>query len=429
MHMKDASGRALTRRGFLGATAAMAGPLLIPASALGKAGTAAPSGLLTMGCIGIGNMGTTDLQNFLSNPGVRVLAVCDVHAERRSRARALVDEAYQNQDCAAYNDFREVLARDDIDTVMIATPDHWHALIAIEAARAGKDIYCEKPISLTVAEGRAVVETMAACGRVYQSGTQRRSIGCFRFAVDVALSGMLGKIHTIHTCLMAGPACGVQPIEPVPEGFDYDMWLGPAPAAPYTTRRCQGSFRWIYDYSGGQLTDIGAHFNDLAQWGNNTELSGPIQYEGRAEFPKEGLFDTPVHYEVVATYADGVRLIFHDTEPRAVRFEGDEGWVMVDDDGNVDASPKSILRTRRIMKQNYFNWTGHHQNFLDCVRTRAVPIAPPEVAQRSTTTCHLGNICLRLGRPLRWNLETERFIDDPDADRMLTRAMRAPWRL
>lgn len=407
----------------------MAGPVIISASALGRNGAVAPSGLLTMGCVGIGNMGTTDLQNFLANPGVRVLAVCDVRAGRRDHAKALVDAQYQNQDCAAYNDFREILARDDIDTVMIATPDHWHALIAIEAARAGKDIYCEKPISLTVSEGRAVVEAMKAHSRVYQSGTQRRSIGCFRFAVDVAKNGMLGKLHTIHTYLAPGPACGVEPVEPVPEGFDYERWLGPAPEAAYTTKRCEGSFRWVYDYSGGQLTDIGAHFNDLAQWGNNTELSGPVRYEGWAEFPKEGLFNTPVRYEVTATYPDGVKLIYHDTEPRAVRFEGDEGWIMVDDDGNVDASPKSILRTRQISKQSYFNWKGHHQDFINCVKTRGVPIAPPEVAQRSTTTCHLGNICLRLGRPLQWNVETECFVDDPEADRMLTRAMRAPWRL
>lgn len=419
----------MTRRAFVGSVAASAAPLIIPACVLGKGGAVAPSKRLTMGCIGIGGMGMTDLQNFLGNADVQILAVCDVHKDRRDQAKQVVDERYRNRDCAAYNDFRDVIARDDLDTVMIATPDHWHALISISAAKAGKDVYCEKPISLTVSEGRAVVEAMDACGTVYQSGTQRRSIGCFRFAVDVARKGLIGKVHTIHTYLSEGPACPIQPLEPVPDGFDYDMWLGPAPYAPYTTKRCQGSFRWIYDYSGGQLTDIGAHFNDLAQWGNDTELSGPIHYEGAAEFPKEGLFDTPVHYRVEATYADGVKLIYHDLSPRTVRFEGDEGWISVDDDGNVDASPKSIFGMKHIVKQNYFNWQGHHRNFLDCVKTRRRTIAPPEVAQRSTTTCHVGNICLRLGRPLRWNLETERFVDDPEADRMLCRAMRAPWHL
>jgi predicted dehydrogenase len=407
----------------------MAVPFIIPPSVLGKDGAIAPSERITMGCIGIGGMGTFDLRNFMTNADVRILAVCDVDTNRRDRAKVLVDDYYKNQNCVASNDFREVLERDDIDTIMIATPDHWHALISIAAARAGKDIYCEKPISVTVAEGRAVVEAMKTYGRVYQSGTQRRSIGCFRLAVDVARSGMVGKLHTIHTYLSEGLVCGIQPPQPVPEGFDYDRWLGPAPFEPYTPKRCHGSFRWIFDYSGGQLTDIGAHFNDLAQWGHDTELSGPIHYDGSAEFPKEGLFNTPVHYRVEATYADGVKLIYHDTSPRAVRFEGEEGWVSVDDDGNVDASPKSILRAKQAVKQNYANWQGHHRNFLDCVKTRSQPIAPPEVAQRSTTTCHIGNICLRLNRPLRWNLQSERFVDDPEADRMLTRTMRAPWHL
>jgi predicted dehydrogenase len=420
----------ITRRRFLGSSAAaLAGPYVVPSSVLGLAGRPAPSARLTMGAIGVGGQGTVDLRNFLACEDVRVLAVCDVDARRRHNAKGIVDAQYGNKDCAEYNDFRELLARDDVDTVLIATPDHWHAIISIAAAHRGKDLYCEKPISLTVAEGRAVVETMTRMGRVYQSGTQRRSIGCFRFAVDVARAGMIGKIHTIRTYLDKGIECAPEPPQPVPPGFDYDFWLGPAPDAPYTRRRCQGSFRWIYDYSGGQLTDIGAHFNDLAQWGNGTQLSGPIHYEGRARFPNAGIFNTPVEFQVMATYADGVKLVFHDTGPRAVKFEGDEGWVIVDDDGNVDAEPKSILRTRRIVKQDYANWQGHHRDFLDCVKRRGAPIAPPEVAHRSTTVCHIGNICLRLGRPLRWDLEAERFLDDDDANRMLARAMRSPWRL
>ena len=421
--------RPITRRGFMKVTAAAAAPYVVPAAALGNDGVVAPSERLTMGAIGIGGMGRRDLSDFLTNADVQVVAVCDVDARHRAQAKRIVDAHYQNHNCAACNDFYEILGRDDIDTVLIATPDHWHAFIAIEAARAGKDIYCEKPISLTVAEGRAVVEAMNRYGRVYQSGTQRRSIGCFRFAVDVARTGLIGELHTLHTYLSAGPSCGVEHPQPVPEGFDYDRWLGPAPYEPYTPRRCHGTFRWIFDYSGGKLTDIGAHFNDLAQWGNDTELGGPIAYEGHAEFPREGLWNTPMRYRVEATYANGVKMVYHDTSPRAIKFEGDEGWIRVDDDGNVDAEPKSILRMRNIVKQNYAHWFGHHRNFLDCVKTRRTPIAPPEVAQRSTTTCHVGNICLRLDRPLRWALETERFVGDPEANRMLTRAMRAPWHL
>ncbi len=424
----------ISRRQFLrcsaGAAAAAVGvPYFLPSSSLGGAGKVAPSEQITMGGIGIGGMGTHDLKNLLEQSDVRVLAVCDVDTERRHRARDLVNGKYNNSDCAAHNDFYEVLARDDIDALMIATPDHWHALIAIAAAKAGKDMYCEKPISLTIAEGRAVADTMKRYGIVYQSGTQRRSIRSFTFAVQIARSNKIGKLHTIHTYLAPGLSCGIEKPQPVPTGFDYDRWLGPAPYEPYTPKRCHGSFRWIFDYSGGQLTDIGAHFNDLAQWANDSELTGPVAYEGWAKFPRDGLFNTPVNFEVTATYANGVKMIMHDTAPKAVKFVGDKGWVSVDDGGNVDAEPKSILKLRRFQQHGYSYMQGHHRNFLECVKTRAKPIAWPEVAHRSTTTCHIANICLRLARKLNWDPHTEKFVNDPEADRMMSRTMRAPWHL
>ncbi|MHC4426206.1 MAG: Gfo/Idh/MocA family protein, partial [Planctomycetota bacterium] len=263
--------KTLTRRSFLRSTTGLVAstiaiPYSVPSSALGKDGATAPSERLTMGAIGLGGQGLYNLRNFLTCDDLRILAVCDVDTKHRTRAKDAVDSAYGNKDCAAYNDFREILVRDDLDTVLIATPDHWHAIISIEAAKAGKDIYCEKPISLTIAEGRAVADTMERYGTVYQSGTQRRSNACFRFGVDIAQSGMLGRLRILHCYYHNGPACPPQRPEPVPKGFDYDGWLGPAPFEAYTPRRCHGSFRWLYDYSGGQLTDLGAHFNDLAQW-------------------------------------------------------------------------------------------------------------------------------------------------------------------
>jgi len=422
----------ISRRQFLQRGAAA--PLVLPwfVSSL-RAGTPA-SERLTMGAIGLGGQGRHNLKSFLTFEDVRVLAVCDVDANHLQTAKNLVDTAYGNQDCAAYRDFRAVLARRDLDTVLIATPDHWHAIIAIEAARAGKDIYCEKSISLTVAEGRAVADTMKRLGTVYQSGTQRRSIACFRFGVDIARSGMLGKLHTLHCYYGKGPTCPPQPVQAVPAGFDYDRWLGPAPFEPYTPRRCHGSFRWQYDYSGGQLTDLGAHFADLAQWAHGEEDTSPTQYEGWAEFPQEGLFNTPVRFEVVATYPDGVQMIMHDdTEPgrgpRGNKYVGTEGWVSVDDTGKVTASSDAILRKLSAIQRGYEYMEGHHRDFLNCVRTRGRTIAPPEVAHRSTTTCHVANICLRLGRKLQWDPAQERFVNDPDADRMLARAMRSPWKL
>lgn len=389
---------------------------------------------LTMGAIGLGNQGMHNLKSFLTCVDLQVVAVCDVDDGHLERAKATVDTAYGNTDCAAYSDFRQVLDRDDIDTVLIATPDHWHAILAIEAAKAGKDIYCEKPISLTITEGRAVAETMKRYSRIYQSGTQRRSNHCFRFAVEIAQSGMLGKLQTLHCYYHNGPTCPPQKPEPVPAGFDYDRWLGPAPYEPYTPRRCHGSFRWIYDYSGGQLTDLGAHFVDLAQWANGSQLTAPIEFEGWAEFPKDGLFNTPVKFEIAATYADGVKMICHDeTEPgrgpRGNKFVGADGWVSVDDTGKITASSDAIMRKVGQTQLGYGYMTGHHRDFLDCVKTRSEPIAPPEVAHRSTTICHIGNICLRLGRKLQWDPRAERFVNDAEADGMMARAMRSPWRL
>ncbi|MEJ2705603.1 MAG: Gfo/Idh/MocA family oxidoreductase, partial [Sedimentisphaerales bacterium] len=330
--MKTLTRRTLLRgaTGFVASTIAV--PYIVPSSALGGGGSLTPSERLTMGAIGLGGQGMHNLKNFLTCDDLRVVAVCDVDTNHRTTAKQTVDKAYGNGDCAAYNDFREILARADIDTVLIATPDHWHAILSIQAAKAGKDIYCEKPISLTVAEGRTVADTMKRLGTVYQSGTQRRSNACFRFGVDIARSGMLGRLRTLHCYYHNGPTCPPQKTEPVPKGFDYDMWLGPAPFEPYTHRRCHGTFRWNYDYSGGQLTDLGAHFNDLAQWAHDSQYSGPIEYEGWAEFPRDGLFNTPVRFEVVATYADGVKMIYHDeTEPgrgpRGNKFVGTEGWV------------------------------------------------------------------------------------------------------
>ncbi len=417
----------LSRRRFLKLGLAAAAPMIIPSSALGTSGRTAPSNRIVMGAIGIGGMGGYDLQGFLGHEEVQVVAVCDVDAHRLAGAKRMVDHRYGYSDCAPYNEHERILERKDIDAVLIATPDHWHVPLAIAAARAGKDMYCEKPISVAVAEGRAVVETMKRYQRIYQSGTQRRSIGAFRFAVETARGGKLGRIHTVRTYLSRGPSCPPQPVAPVPEHFDYERWLGPAPWAPYTPLRCHGSFRWVSDYSGGQLTDIGAHFNDLAQWGLDREHTGPVSYEGRAEFPTDGLFDTPMRYEITCTYADGVKLIMHDGDPRAVRFEGEEGWVSVDDDGVVLAEPKSILAGQRIVRQSYSYMTGHHTNFLECVRTRATPIAPPEVAHRSTTICHLGNLCLRRGKRLEWDPVAERVTNDDAANRMLERAGRWPW--
>ena len=426
--------KSITRRHLLrGIVSAAAAPLVVSSAVLGKDGAVAPSSRITMGAIGMGGQGFGgDLEVFLASPDARVLAVCDVDASRRERAAKRVQAAYkQERPADAYNDFREVLSRDDIDAVLIATPDHWHAVISIQAAQAGKHMYCEKPISLTVAEGRRVTEVMRQAGVVYQSGTQRRSVGHFRQCCELVRGGRIGKLRLIRECLGAGPSIPPQPQQPVPGGFDYDLWLGPAPYAPYTPARCHGSFRWVFDYSGGKITDQGAHFLDIAQWANDTEHTGPTRIEGHATFPREGLYDTPMQYKVVCTYENGVKMeVIHDLIDNdwAVRFEGDDGWLLVAR-SRLYASRPSLLSPLRPDEVHLYVSRNHQQNFLDSVRTGRPNASPPEIMHRSTTVCHLCNICLRLGRPLRWDPAAERFVNDPEADRMLARTMRAPWRL
>ncbi|NUO81871.1 Gfo/Idh/MocA family oxidoreductase, partial [candidate division KSB1 bacterium] len=383
----------ITRRQFLKSAlgAAVAAPYIIPASALGKNGFTAPSDRITIGCIGVGGMGTSNMNGFLGKPEAQILAVCDVDTAHRNRARDTVNERYGNKDCATYNDFREVLARNDIDAISLATPDHWHGIIAVAAARAGKDIYGEKPLAYTISEGRAVVDAVQRHGVVWQTGSWQRSQQHFRFGCELVRNGRIGKVHTVRVGLPHGNGIdnrGTQPA-PVPEGFDYDMWLGPAPWRPYNPSRCHWNFRWISDYSGGQLTDWAGHHCDIANWGMGTEFSAPVEIEGRAVYPpaNDGLFDTPESYYFECKFAEGFTMIVADRrqQPKGmgVQFIGEHGWVYVDRSG-IDAEPKSLLTS--IIGPNeiqLYKSNDHHQNFLDCVRTRALTITPAEVAHHS----------------------------------------------
>ncbi len=431
----------LSRRDFLKRTAvaAVSVPLVVRSFALGLAKSTAPSARITMGCIGTNNMGLSDMRGFLKFGDVQIVAVCDVDIAHCKRAKNEVEEHYESAvvkanygSCAAYNDFRDLLERDDIDTVLIATPDHWHVPISIAAARAGKDIYCEKPLSKTIAEGRTLCNIIKQYNRVFQAGTQLRSGQAARFACELVRNGRIGRLHTIRTCVPTGRAIAPQATMPVPDGLDYDLWLGPAPWAPYTKRRCHGSFRYISDYAGGVMTDLGAHDNDLAQWGNDTEHTGPVEIEGTGRFPRDGLWDTATSFEVHYTYENGVKLVCATRDiakmDQGIRFEGTNGWVMAR--SYIDAEPKSLLNSRIGADEvHLYQSDDHHRNFIDCVKTRRDTIAPPEVAHRSVTICHLGNIALKLGRKLRWDPGNERFVNDSEANQMLSRAMRSPWQL
>ncbi len=427
----------INRRHFLkraaGVSVAVVGfPYLVRSSALGNAGSVAPSGRITLGFIGTGDHGrNVNMKNFLVNADAHALAVCDVDPVNRNIARDMVNKKYGNADCATYSDFREVLARDDIDAVMISTPDHWHVPISIAAAKAGKDVECEKP-TLTIEEGRVLCETMQRYGRVFQWSTEDRSVDVYHRMCELVRNGRIGKVHTIRVELPSGPDTQGDPTPmPVPDGFDYNMWVGPAPWAPYTKGRCHWNFRWIQDYSGGMLTDWGAHLLDGAQWGNDTEHTGPVEVDGKGEFWRDGLYNTAKEFNIEYKYANGVQLIITSGTP-SLRFEGSEGWI-----GNrgwrapLQAEPKSILNS--VIGPNeihlYTCQGGEQRNFLDCVKSRKDCYFPPEIGQRCFTIAHIGNISMLLGRKLRWDPDNEKFIGDEQANRMLSRTMRSPWRL
>ena len=425
-----------TRRTFLGgAAAAVAAPYVVPASSLGKAGRPAPSDRLTLGFVGLGSMGLRHVNGFLFEDDCRIIAVCDVDAQRRRVAVETIAKHYAARDCAQYNDFRELIARGDLDTVCIAVPDHWHSIAAIETLRAGKDVYGEKPLALTVRQGRAIVRAINASGRVWQTGSWQRSTRHFRFACELVRNGRIGKLKRVEVGLANGPTIAPQPPMPVPKGFDYERWLGPAPWRPYTEKRCHWDFRWILDYSGGQLTDAGAHDIDIAHWGMNADGTGPVEVSGSGEFPPDGLWDAATKYHVECKYASGITMGVASRDPfrGGTKFIGEDGWIHVARGGRVDASPKALLRERigpneiRLDSGRGDHRQGHRQNFLDCVRTRGRTIAPIEAAQRSITVAHLGNIAMILGRKVRWDPAAEEIIDDPTASRMLTRPMRSPW--
>jgi predicted dehydrogenase len=444
-----------TRRAFLKAGIVLAGaPYFVPARVLGAGGATAPSEKIVLGCIGVGSMGGGHVRGWLGHEDAHVAAVCDLRQSFREKAKLAVDQKYGNQDCAAYHDFRELLARPDIDAVCVATPDHWHALIGIEAARNGKDMYLEKPADVHVAAAKSLRAAVNRYGVVFQFGTQQRSSQAFRFACELARNGRLGKLHTIVVESWAGPTFPNQPIQPEPDPgvFDYDMWLGPAPWAPYTFQRAAsraegspGYWMHIHDYGLGCLSGAwGIHHVDIAQWANGTDDTGPLEVEGTGVLPEGGLCDTALTWRVEHTYANGVKMLHIDarhTEEEFPQFKnsmssqrecgvlllGTDGWVLVARDG-IEASPKSLLQETLSSDDVRLPVSDDHKrNFLECVKNRRPTVSPIEAAVRSDTICHLDDIAIRTGRKLRWDPVKEQFLDDDAANRLLSRPMRSPW--
>lgn len=436
----------VSRRRFLAVagSAIVAAPAVVSATALGRDGQFAAGQRIAIGMIGSGERANQLAQHLVQMPDAQVVATCDPSRQKREALEAFFEHGYgarraegMFRGCANYNDFRDLLARADVDAVVIAAPENWHGLIAVAAARARKDIYCEKAMTRTVAEGQAVVKAVRQSKCVFQVGQQQRSDPIFQLAVDMVCKGELGKLHTIKVGVpgnRTGPAVNPQP---VPEGFDYSLWLGPAPLRPYQPERVV-NLVWMstYDYSIGYQAGWGCHNVDLAQWANDADGTGPVEVEStRGVFPATGICDCPTSWHTDFVYANGVRVIFasEDEIPMGVRFEGSEARLFVNR-GRITAGPdsfKSKLQRRlpASYKDNAYRDASpeHVRNFLDCVRSRKDPAAAVEIGHRTNTACCLSDIATRLKRKLRWDPARERFVGDDEANRMLARDMRPPW--
>jgi predicted dehydrogenase len=448
----------VTRRSFLQAslaTAGLAGFDYLPCSVLGQNGQVAPSNRVNLGCIGLGIQGLANLRAFRSNPEVKVVAVCDVHETQRANAKKAVDDFYGNQDCASYGDFRELLARPGLDAVQITAPDHWHPLIAVAAAKLGKHIYCEKPMGWSFRAAQAVRHAVHEHNVQFQFGTQQRSSGNFRYVCELVRNRKIGQLKAILVGVPGSVACPSQPTEPVPKELNYDLWLGPAPKAPYSFERCRpytsrpneswtrnySTWYHISDYCVGFIGNWGIHHLDIAQWGNGTESTGPIEVEGHGEFPKEGLADCALSWMVENRFSNGVTLVHMDDETskkhpmqknghgHGIMFLGTEGWVHVDREG-MDAEPASLLKTQIGANEIHLLKSDNHQvNFIEAIKRHTPLAAPIDTALRSDTLYHLDQIAIKLKRRLHWNPEQENFVKDEQASGMLDRPMREPWKL
>jgi predicted dehydrogenase len=396
-------------------------------------GAVAPSERIVLGGIGLGPRGQFDLSVMLPEKDVQFVAICDVQKARREQVKQMADAHYGNHDCATIRDLRELLARPDIDAVLIATGDHWHALASLMAVRAGKDVYSEKPCGMTVAEIQALADGVHRHGRVFQAGTQRRSHRNFQYAAHLAHSGKLGKIHTLHASVYV-PQKGYDwlPAEPEPaaEDCDWDLWLGPAPWRPFNRRYVTGGWRGHHDFeAGGNFLDWGAHTVDLCQWANQSDDTMPIEYEATKT-------------SVMARYANGVRLIcdflpdaFGNRAPQyrtstgtcPIRYEGSEGWVETGDNGEIALSENLVRTRQKWFPASGISAAGHTRNFFDCVKSRAKPVCNQDVMRRSHIACFAAQMAWQLGRPIRLDPVKEEFVGDDEANRMRRRAAREPW--
>ena len=394
-----------------------------------------PNDQILIGLIGCGGQGTYVMKNALKDKGVKVVALCDPDAGRRDSAADTVEKAGGTRaDIQKYADFRELVARDDLDAVIVGTVDHWHALTSIAAMKYGCDVYCEKPLALTIAEGQAMVKATRKYDRIFQTGNMQRSDARYRLACEVVRNGRLGKIHTVEARIGDNPVGGPFVQTEAPKDLDWDLWKGPTPDVAYIKEKCHYTFRWWYEYSGGKLTDWGAHHNDIAQWGLGKDGTGPISVTATGTPPPKDPvhnYNCNAHFAVTYEYDDGVRLVTTSDGENGNRFIGDKGWLFVSRERIEASDPKMLSEPFGPDAIRLYNSPNHMANFLEGVRTRKRPICDVEVGHTSANVCHLGSIALRLGIPLGWDPKAEQFVG-PQAEKgnaMIAREYRSPWKL
>jgi predicted dehydrogenase len=429
--------REFLKKAPLALAGAAAFPTIVRASALGRGGAVAPSDRIVMAGIGFGMQGPGNMRSFLGKNEVQWVAVCDIDETNLKQAQETVNSRYGNTDCATYKDYRALFARGDLDAVSLAVPDHWHAILAISAVRAGLDVYGEKPFTHNLREGRAVCDAVKRYGRVWQTGSWQRSTENFYRAAELVACGRIGKIRRVEVGLPSGytdfaGTFGQEAITDPPATLDYQTWLGPAPWAPYCTARVHRNWRWNMDYGGGQLMDWVGHHLDIAHWALGLDLTGPVEISGKGEFPTTGIYNGARRYWVETRYADGLPMVLaggYAEIPSGTKWIGDDGWVWVDR-GAFETQPSGLVN--EVIGPNEAKLRhsrDHYQDFVDAVRSRGQTIAPAEVAHRSASVGHLGVIAIETGRTIKWDPATEKIIGDPAADRLLSHSYRKPYQL
>ena len=440
--MKKKSANSFSRRRFLKvAGAAIALPAILPGSVFGRAGNVAPSNRITLGVVGWGMMGPGNTQSFLYQDDCQVVAACDLDQDHLADAVQTINAKYKNQDCKAYHDYRELMARDDIDAVMLAVPDHWHALVATEAARNKKDIYGEKPLARTVKEQQAIVRAVQGNQVIWQTGSWQRSVANFHKGAEIVRNGLIGKVTQVEVGLpaghfdFAGTAQFMDVTAPPPE-LDYETWIGPSKMMPYIKGRVHRNWRWNYNTGGGQLMDWIGHHGDIAHWGLDFDNSGPLEVEGHGDFPPaDAVWNTATKYRIELKYPEDITMTVaggYDDIRSGTKWIGTDGWVWVDRDGFDASNPewrKYKQLPEELRKVKLYESSEHHRNFLDCVKSRKPTITPVETAHHSAIPGHLGLISMIVGRKLRWDAKHEKILHDHGASELLTRPYRAPWHL